>query len=1024
MASAPSVYNHNRHEYNAPSGGSASFSVTRDSSCKAFVLYHSCGYSPKALSGTPTYGGVSLTKVGEVSLTSGVYAKYVEVWKLEDLSACSGDTVAFTLQGGGQNGIVWGGTIAQSDGYPVEVFDIGSNADDAVQSLTLSGLDSGEFPGLFLFGCAGDTHGQSGMTAIYDKVRPSGATVGDHSLARKTATGASSGTFARAFGTGNIAIYGVTLDPVPPTVNAAPDDIPAVGDMPEWEADNGLRNVDMEPIEAVADGPHYQSWATTEVTGVAIPAVGDMPEQEAEAEPGVTLEPIPAVGSLPRPRVSRGTNERTIVLVGGGIRTPERLDDSLDDGMEMPYVGRSAAGDTPGKPVWRDLNVDVVDAVAAAVADIPLDGLSDVDAPTPNDGDVLAWNDGDGEWQAAAPGAASIDYAEAGDLSTQAFGDAASAGTSDEVPRADHKHAMMANPITAHESASDPHPGYLTPTEGDAAYAALGHSHSTDWGEAGDISTQAFGDAAAAGSLDEVARADHKHGMMADPISDHVSDEDPHPVYMTEEEVLALITPEWYLCSSMTVTTGTLDAGSHTYLHSSGSGLVEVSEATGSPGISITLAFTGVDDITAWQVHGYYVGSASHEVSIQLYNYDTSTWDTVGTMETETTPHVYSGALADGSPYFDITGNAQMRFYHAASGNITHDLFLDYASIGHVHGSVPVLEHGSLSGLDDDDHPQYLKVLEFGAKGDLLVGTGAGAFDNLPSTSAEQGQVLTRDSVEATGMKWATPAAPTLDWGEVGDITTQAFGDSASAGTLDEIARADHKHGMMADPGTGGMGDPVVRVYGTSGSPHTWTKPAGLVALLVECVGGGGGGGGVAATGTGQVCSAGGGGGGGYARKMFLAADLPSTCTATVGAYGAGGTAGANNGTTGSNSTFAGSGITTVQGTGGGGGTGCAAASSWNPKIGGAGGGSSGGDISCIGGDGGMGASWTNAMVTGYGGASGGGFGGTTRQSVNAAGTAGARYGGGGSGAASNASQSARAGGNGADGVIVVTEYY
>lgn len=31
--------------------------------------------------------------------------------------------------------------------------------------------------------------------------------------------------------------------------------------------------------------------------------------------------------------------------------------------------------------------------------------------------------------------------------------------------------------VTAHEAALDPHPGYLTPAEGDAAYAAIGHTH-------------------------------------------------------------------------------------------------------------------------------------------------------------------------------------------------------------------------------------------------------------------------------------------------------------------------------------------------------------------------------------------------------------------------------------------------------------------------------------------------------------------------------------------------------------------
>jgi hypothetical protein len=45
--------------------------------------------------------------------------------------------------------------------------------------------------------------------------------------------------------------------------------------------------------------------------------------------------------------------------------------------------------------------------------------------------------------------------------STQAFGDAAAAGTGTKSSNADHKHAMPANPVTGHEAASDPHTGYV-----------------------------------------------------------------------------------------------------------------------------------------------------------------------------------------------------------------------------------------------------------------------------------------------------------------------------------------------------------------------------------------------------------------------------------------------------------------------------------------------------------------------------------------------------------------------------------
>jgi hypothetical protein len=45
--------------------------------------------------------------------------------------------------------------------------------------------------------------------------------------------------------------------------------------------------------------------------------------------------------------------------------------------------------------------------------------------------------------------------------STQAFGDAAAVGTADTFTRGDHKHAMPADPVTAHVAAGDPHTGYI-----------------------------------------------------------------------------------------------------------------------------------------------------------------------------------------------------------------------------------------------------------------------------------------------------------------------------------------------------------------------------------------------------------------------------------------------------------------------------------------------------------------------------------------------------------------------------------
>jgi hypothetical protein len=51
---------------------------------------------------------------------------------------------------------------------------------------------------------------------------------------------------------------------------------------------------------------------------------------------------------------------------------------------------------------------------------------------------------------------------------------------------------------------------------------------------------------------------------------------------------------------------------------------------------------------------------------------------------------------------------------------------------------------------------------EITAKGDLIVGTGSGTFDNLPAGT--NGFTLVADSVEATGLKWVAPAASTLNY--------------------------------------------------------------------------------------------------------------------------------------------------------------------------------------------------------------------------------------------------------------------
>ena len=97
--------------------------------------------------------------------------------------------------------------------------------------------------------------------------------------------------------------------------------------------------------------------------------------------------------------------------------------------------------------------------------------------------------------------------------------------------------------VSSHEAAADPHPGYLTSTEGNSAYSATGHDHSGVYSATGHNHSgvyDAAGTAAAAVSA-------HNHSGTYDPagtaaseaasaVSTHAGLSDPHPGYLTPTE--------------------------------------------------------------------------------------------------------------------------------------------------------------------------------------------------------------------------------------------------------------------------------------------------------------------------------------------------------------------------------------------------------------------------------------------------------------------------------------------------------
>jgi hypothetical protein len=306
-----------------------------------------------------------------------------------------------------------------------------------------------------------------------------------------------------------------------------------------------------------------------------------------------------------------------------------------------------------------------------------------------------------------------------------------------------------------------------------------------------------------------------------------------------------------------------------------------------------------------------------------------------------------------------------------------------------------------------------------------------------------------------------------------GELSTSAGTNSVVVGVGDAngdlVLKTTTPNQVDALVGTGSFGTPssankfvtetflnlskqVQRQYDVAGSPHTWTKPTGLVKVLVQAWGGGGSGG---RADTDEV----GGGGGGYQELVILAASLGATETVTIGAGGAVSTGFGN---AGGNSTFGslvtgyggGGGGVFNSGAGGGGGGGktAAGASVTNSGSGGSAGdnfgtagqstGGSSPAIADAGGGGGAGNNGGSGGTGGYarfGGAGGGGaavsadgaaglslFGGNggvgDASGTNNAGD-GSVPGGGGGGKQRNGSGAGEGGAGGA-GRIIVTEYY
>lgn len=332
---------------------------------------------------------------------------------------------------------------------------------------------------------------------------------------------------------------------------------------------------------------------------------------------------------------------------------------------------------------------------------------------------------------------------------------------------------------------------------------------------------------------------------------------------------------------------------------------------------------------------------------------------------------------------------------HSATTGQTTD---DHHAKSHTHsgdGSGTV-DHGSLTGLTDDDHPQYYTAAEVAAD----IATHAAAGDPHPTyeTSAE---------AQAKVDVHTTDASDAHDASAISFVPTGTVAATDVQAAIAEVA-------SEAGGGTRELKSFTELAVGSG----TYTVPAGVTAILVECIGSGAGGAGVA--GGSNAALGGGGSGGGYARKWIPSPD--SSYSYTVGAGGAGGAAGTNDGSNGNTTSFGNPSVCTAGGGTGGismtAGTAVFVNASPNGGIG------TVGDFLLRGTSGLYGLRLSgSAGTSGAGGAAARGGAGGSGRSSGGAGSAATSHGGGGAGGAVISGSASVAGGNGADGRIIIWEF-
>ena len=308
-------------------------------------------------------------------------------------------------------------------------------------------------------------------------------------------------------------------------------------------------------------------------------------------------------------------------------------------------------------------------------------------------------------------------------------------------------------------------------------------------------------------------------------------------------------------------------------------------------------------------------------------------------------------------------------------------------------------------------------IAEYAASGAFYTDSGAADAYVLTAVGGKQapaayadGQTFTFVTANPnTGASTANPAGLGVKYIKLADGTDPNAGAVNGRTTLSY----DLGNDWLEVPG----GAAAVQVFTANG---TYTPAAGVKSIKITSTGGGGGGGGISAGSAGQSAAAGAGAGGGTA--ILTTDTIDASYTITLGLGGARAAAGNNSGSPGGNTTVTSTSIS-MTGNGGGGGGGSAPSASYSLGGGSIGGAASGGDLAISGGDSGESAR-SGEQIFSFSRPGGSFWGPGVRAQTGGAAQNGDNYGTGGQSPSSIGVATAFDGGDGADGIVVIEEFF